>query len=60
MANNSKNSKKTKILLVCGVLLLATVNASWTLSEGTLGNHECFVSITARDVSQRRLGLAYL
>jgi 4-amino-4-deoxy-L-arabinose transferase-like glycosyltransferase len=47
MANNSK---KTKILLVCGVLLLATVSASWTLSEGTLGNHECFVSITAREM----------
>ena len=50
MANNRKNSKKTKILLVCGVLLLAAVSASWTISEGTLGNHECFVSITAREM----------
>lgn len=50
MANNRKNSKKTKILLVCGVLLLAAVSASWTISEKTLGNHECFVSITAREM----------
>jgi len=50
MANNRKNSKKTKILLVCGVLLLASVSASWTISEKTLGNHECFVSITAREM----------
>jgi 4-amino-4-deoxy-L-arabinose transferase-like glycosyltransferase len=47
---NNQNSKKTKIFLVCGVLLLATVSASWTLSEGTLGNHECFVSITAHEM----------
>jgi len=50
MANNRKNSKKTKIFLVCGVLLLAAVSASWTISEKTLGNHECFVSITAREM----------
>jgi 4-amino-4-deoxy-L-arabinose transferase-like glycosyltransferase len=50
MANNSKNSRRTKILLVCGVLLLAAVSASWTISERTLGNHECFVSITAREM----------
>lgn len=50
MANNRKNNKKTKILLVCGVLLLAAVSASWTISEKTLGNHECFVSITAREM----------
>ena len=50
MANNRKNSKKTKIILVCGVLLLATVSGSWTLSERTLGNHECFVSIAAREM----------
>ncbi len=50
MANNRKNSKKTKILLVCGVLLLASVSASWAISEKTLGNHECFVSITAREM----------
>jgi 4-amino-4-deoxy-L-arabinose transferase-like glycosyltransferase len=50
MANNRKNSKKTKTLLVCGVLLLAAVSASWTISERTLGNHECFVSITAREM----------
>jgi 4-amino-4-deoxy-L-arabinose transferase-like glycosyltransferase len=50
MANNNKNSKKTKIFLVCGVLLLAVVSASWIISEKTLSNHECFVSITAREM----------
>jgi len=50
MANNRKNSKKTKILLVCGVLLLAAVSASWTISKETLDNHECFVSVTAREM----------
>ncbi len=52
MTNNCKNSKRTKILLVCGVLLLATVTASWTLSERTLDNHECFVSVTSREMLQ--------
>jgi len=44
------NDKRTKVLLVCGVLLLSTASASWTLPEKTLGNHECFVSITAREM----------
>lgn len=50
MANNRKNSKKTKILLVCSVLLLAAVSASWTISKRTLSNHECLVSITASEM----------
>jgi 4-amino-4-deoxy-L-arabinose transferase-like glycosyltransferase len=32
------------------VLLLSAVSASWTLSEDTLDNHECFVSVTAREM----------
>ena len=47
---NNQNSKKTKIFLVCGVLLLAVVSASWAISEDTLDNHECFVSVTAREM----------
>jgi 4-amino-4-deoxy-L-arabinose transferase-like glycosyltransferase len=50
MANNYKNSKNTKILLVCSAILLSTVSASWMLSDRPLNNHECFVSITAREM----------
>jgi 4-amino-4-deoxy-L-arabinose transferase-like glycosyltransferase len=49
MANN-QNSKKTNFFLVCGVLLLAVVSATWMLSEESLDNHECFVSVTAREM----------
>ncbi|MBN1392455.1 MAG: glycosyltransferase family 39 protein [Sedimentisphaerales bacterium] len=50
MNNNRNNSKITKTLIVCGVLLLSALSASWTLSERPLNNHECFVSITAREM----------
>ena len=49
MQDNS-NSKKTKILIICGVLLIAAVSAMWTLSVKPLNNHECFVSITSREM----------
>lgn len=49
---NQSNTKITKILLVCGVLLLSVVSACWTLSEGPLNNHECFASVTAREMLQ--------
>jgi len=42
--------KKTRILITSGVLVLSAVTAFWTLSEKTLSNHECFVSITAREM----------
>jgi 4-amino-4-deoxy-L-arabinose transferase-like glycosyltransferase len=50
--NNGSNVKKTKVFIICGVLLLSAVSASWTLSERPLNNHECFVSITAREMLQ--------
>ncbi len=50
MENNRSNAKRTKGLVVCGVLLLSAVSASWTLSDRPLNNHECFVSITAREM----------
>ncbi|MHC4790891.1 MAG: ArnT family glycosyltransferase, partial [Planctomycetota bacterium] len=50
MANNQNNAKRTKILLVCGVMLLSVISGSWTLSVRPLNNHECFVSITAREM----------
>ncbi len=37
-------------VLVCGVLLLSVINASWTLSSRPLNNHECYVSVTAREM----------
>jgi len=50
MGNNLSNTKNTKILLVGGVLLLSVVSASWKLSQKALSSHECFVSITAREM----------
>ena len=52
MENYQNNARRTKLILVCGVLFLSAVTASWTLSEKTLDNHECFVSITAREMLQ--------
>ena len=48
--NNINIPKKTRFLIICCVLLLSSLTASWTLSEKILGNHECFVSITAREM----------
>jgi hypothetical protein len=50
MEDNKNNAKTTKGLIVCGVLVLSAVSASWTLSKKTLDNHECFVSITTREM----------
>ena len=50
MEDNQSNAKRTKGLIICGVLVLSAVSASWTLSKKTLGNHECFVSIAAREM----------
>ena len=50
MENNRNNAKITKGLIICGVLLLSAASASWTLSDRPLNNHECFVSITAREM----------
>jgi 4-amino-4-deoxy-L-arabinose transferase-like glycosyltransferase len=52
MENNRNNAKITKSLIVCGVLLLSAVSATWMLSEEALDNHECFVSVTAREMLQ--------
>ena len=42
----------TKWFVVCGVLILSAVSASWMLSATPLENHECFVSVTAREMLQ--------
>jgi 4-amino-4-deoxy-L-arabinose transferase-like glycosyltransferase len=50
MENNRNNAKIKKGLIVCGVLLLSAVSAAWMFSEEAMGNHECFVSVTAREM----------
>ncbi len=44
------NSKRIKSLVVCWVLLLSAVSSTWMLSRMTLRSHECFVSVTAREM----------
>jgi 4-amino-4-deoxy-L-arabinose transferase-like glycosyltransferase len=43
---------KQEKLAAAGVLLLSVVTAFWMLSERTLEDHECFVSVTAREMLQ--------
>jgi len=50
MENNQNGSKKRKRLVFFGILVLSALSAFWTLSEKPLNNHECFVSITAREM----------
>jgi len=50
MANNQSNTRKNKTIIICAVLLLSAIIAFWSLSEGPLNTHECFVSITAREM----------
>ena len=50
MENNQSNTKRTKIFVICAVLLFSVVTGSWTLSERPLNNHECYVAITAREM----------
>lgn len=45
-------ANRTKFYLVCGVIIVAVFTASWSISEKTLSNHECMVSITAREMLQ--------
>jgi 4-amino-4-deoxy-L-arabinose transferase-like glycosyltransferase len=48
--SNVSNEKAGRVLLVAGVLLLSATVAGWTLSSRTLDNHECFVSVTSREM----------
>jgi 4-amino-4-deoxy-L-arabinose transferase-like glycosyltransferase len=50
MGNNQSNTKRTKIFVTCMALLFSSVIAFWTLSERPLNNHECFVSVTSREM----------
>jgi len=46
------DKKAPKILLVIAVMAFAVIIAFWTLSDGALNNHECFVSVTSREMLQ--------
>jgi len=50
MTNKQLNSGKARVLVVCGVMLVGVVTAFWTLSSKPLSNHECFVSVTTREM----------
>jgi len=50
IADNGRNSRRIKCFVVCGVLLLSATSSFWMLSAFSLNNHECFVSITAREM----------
>ncbi len=45
--------RKVKVLVICGVLLIAAIGAFWMLSAKTLDSHECFVSVAAREMLKR-------
>lgn len=47
---NGLTLKKSRTLVAVCLLLLSAVSASWTISEGVLDNHECFVSVTSREM----------
>jgi len=50
MVESETNSKRTRWFVIWGVLILSVVGASWMLSARTLDSHECFVSVTAREM----------
>ncbi len=45
-------SRRNRILILVCALLLAAMTASWGISVGGMENHECYVSITAREMLQ--------
>jgi len=52
MKNNRNILKTKKYPVVCGILILCAINACWMLSEKSLDSHECFVSVSAREMLQ--------
>ncbi len=49
IGDNSTSQKSRTLVVIC-LLLLSAVNASWMLSKVTLDDHECYVSVTAREM----------
>ncbi len=52
MESIQNNTTRTKTYIICAVLFCSVVITFWTFSERPLNNHECFVSITAREMLQ--------
>jgi 4-amino-4-deoxy-L-arabinose transferase-like glycosyltransferase len=44
------DSKKSNLLLIIAPLAFAAVVSFWSLGNGALNNHECLVSVTAREM----------
>jgi 4-amino-4-deoxy-L-arabinose transferase-like glycosyltransferase len=44
------NNSRGVALVVLGVLVLSSITAGWMLSVRSLDNHECFVSVAAREM----------
>jgi 4-amino-4-deoxy-L-arabinose transferase-like glycosyltransferase len=51
--SNVSNEKAGRAFLVAGVLFLSATVAGWTLSATPLDNHECFVSVTSREMLEK-------
>jgi len=50
LSADSRACRTSTVVVVCGVLVVAAVNAFWGLTERSMGSHECFVSVTAREM----------
>ncbi len=46
-------TKNLKVLLIIAVMTYAAVMSFWTLTDFPLDNHECLVSVTARELLQK-------
>jgi 4-amino-4-deoxy-L-arabinose transferase-like glycosyltransferase len=44
------NANKGRMAVFAGLMILAAVSAGWRLSAEALNDHECFVSVTAREM----------
>jgi 4-amino-4-deoxy-L-arabinose transferase-like glycosyltransferase len=47
------SGNNSRVFLVAGVLALSAIIAGWTLSTNPLDNHECRVSVTAREMLEK-------
>lgn len=52
MELSQDNARSTKIFVVCCVILFSFITSGWMLSAKAMEGHECFVSVTARQMLQ--------
>jgi len=50
MVQGASFDKKNKLLIICGVLLLAAMMSGWQLEAKSIGEHESYVALTAREM----------